>query len=462
MSKAPFNPTTKTLSAFSSYSGISTSRLQALYSDFSRQKHSNPQSYQANIRWWQQTFEEAVKKGLLASENGRSRLVLHAEPTMAEVFRYEGAGKPLSLGTVTAELSTAPSSTSPPPLIPLQAFLTAPTSIYTPTSLAWRVASNVVGKPVWWALKQTGLVPDDVQPERERWRTAKGDYVVLALLEDAAEKILEMQERSYGTPKDLIFSLESFKTEFGSVVEGGLSDSDVKVVLKYLARDKGAVKVERELVKFIPTGLSGAEASITPVDHGLLELKTAVANLERQVESIQYQMDDRTAKTTAALRAQRKPMALTHLRAKKQLEDLLSKRLLSLEKLHSTLLDVERAVGDVEIMQTYELSTATLRSVLAHPSLQRDHIDDTMDALASATADAKEVDDAITDGVEIAAPTGVDDSDLEAELQALIREQQQDKARDKPTPALPDVPAHVPALHDASPGIATPEQVQAQ
>ena len=54
-------------------------------------------------------------------------------------------------------------------------------------------------------------------------------------------------------------------------------------------------------------------------------------------------------KITLALRSKHKPIALSHLRSRKQLEDLLGKRLGSLEVLRSTLIRVEGAAGDVEV-----------------------------------------------------------------------------------------------------------------
>jgi charged multivesicular body protein 7 len=74
-------------------------------------------------------------------------------------------------------------------------------------------------------------------------------------------------------------------------------------------------------------------------------------------------------------------------------------------------------------MKVYESSTATLRAILAHPSLQRDSIDHTMDALAEANTDAKEVDDAVRIGVDSAVNADqVDEDELEAELNKLIEE----------------------------------------
>lgn len=81
-------------------------------------------------------------------------------------------------------------------------------------------------------------------------------------------------------------------------------------------------------------------------------------------------------------------------------------------------------------MKSYETSTATLRAILSHPSLQRDKIDETMDAMASAQADAKEVDLAIRVGADMAQEeAGIDDADLEDELNALVKEAEEDKTR---------------------------------
>lgn len=81
-------------------------------------------------------------------------------------------------------------------------------------------------------------------------------------------------------------------------------------------------------------------------------------------------------------------------------------------------------------MKSYETSASTLRSILTHPSLQRDSIDNTLDALSAATADAREVDDAIRLGGEMAAAEAeyeVGEDELEAELKALVEEGEREK-----------------------------------
>ena len=75
-------------------------------------------------------------------------------------------------------------------------------------------------------------------------------------------------------------------------------------------------------------------------------------------------------------------------------------------------------------MKSYDTSAITLRTILAHPSLQRDSIDKTMDALAEANLDAREVDDAVRMGGDVALGMDgtVDDDELDSELKALVEE----------------------------------------
>lgn len=80
-------------------------------------------------------------------------------------------------------------------------------------------------------------------------------------------------------------------------------------------------------------------------------------------------------------------------------------------------------------MKSYESSTATLRAILAHPSLQKENIDQTMDALSEANADAREMDDAVRMGADVAMGVeyAVDEAELEEELNALVRDVEAEK-----------------------------------
>lgn len=85
------------LHSLPAYHTSSTSRLKSLYSDISRQKHSNPASYRSTVHWWREVLQTVVLKHWLSQSS--DTLVLHALPTLADSFRYEGVGKPLCLAT---------------------------------------------------------------------------------------------------------------------------------------------------------------------------------------------------------------------------------------------------------------------------------------------------------------------------------------------------------------------------
>lgn len=120
------------------------------------------------------------------------------------------------------------------------------------------------------------------------------------------------------------------------------------------------------MIKFVAEN-STEGREITAVDRGILELKSAVGDLHAQVAGVQQKIDELrlpphisctrspshpsrcTRKASNSLRQKRKSVALSYIRSRRQLEDLLSKRLGSLDTLESTLIRVEAAVGDVEV-----------------------------------------------------------------------------------------------------------------
>ncbi len=73
-------------------------------------------------------------------------------------------------------------------------------------------------------------------------------------------------------------------------------------------------------------------------------------------------------------------------------------------------------------MKTYETSTTTLRAIPAHSLLQRENIDNTMDALAQANQDAREIDDAIRISGNVALSIDVSETELEEEWKALVKD----------------------------------------
>jgi len=385
-------------------------------------------SRHANIEWWRKALEMMVSSGLQHQKDatGSSRLVLYAGHDLVGRSKVDRVGKPLALGSVVSELRSLKG------LLPLTDFLNEEASIYDPGWLPARIAAFVVGKPLWWALEQIGVVGEEGLLSSTSRNSHKdtgwwGNYVFVSLVERAGQQLLDQQRATTQGPGDVLYTWDSFRETFSTVVDGkesSLPEIDARILVKYLERDEGVLVVDQDIIKFVARNAPSGERSITAVDRGLLELKSAVKHLQAQVDGLQLKINECTRKASVALQQKYKPVALNQIRSRKLYQDLLEKRLNSLNTLEATLISVETAAGDLEIIKSYESSTATLRTILAHPSLQRASVDATMEALAEANADARDLDDAIRLGGNVAIGVGdnLDEDELEAELRALVSE----------------------------------------
>jgi len=139
--------------------------------------------------------------------------------------------------------------------------------------------------------------------------------------------------------------------------------------------------------------------------------------------------DDRCQqKAKHHLSLSQKPIALSHLKSKKQLEDLLLKRIGSTQQLEAVLRSIDQAKGDIETMAAYSTSTSTLRGILKNPALDLDHVERTTEELAEVMASQEEVDSAIRIGGQVAVGASgqeIDDEDLRAELEGMVKEEKE-------------------------------------
>lgn len=82
------------------------------------------------------------------------------------------------------------------------------------------------------------------------WKRVAGEYVVLSLVERAADAVVRIREvDGTGGAADDLFSFESFRKEFAGKVTTGssLSEMDIKVLVKYLERDRNILVVDKEV-----------------------------------------------------------------------------------------------------------------------------------------------------------------------------------------------------------------------
>ncbi|CDZ96763.1 Uncharacterized conserved protein [Phaffia rhodozyma] len=425
--------TSKPIITLPAYNTVSKARLSSLYADFSSQKQSNPHGFSANLSWWKSVLEGASEQGLLPSDTGSGpqALLLTVGEDLLDALKLEDGKRPSGLGCVVAELVTSQT------VYPLNTFLSSPTSIYAVSSIPYRIASALIARPLWWGLQQMSLVGTEPAISRgtsgQVWSRIKGKYVLKATLEKAASNLVAyFQTIPHSSITDVLFSLTSFTQAFASRCLPGvvLSEEEMSVLIKFLERDRQVLLRDGSVIKFDPT--AAPPEPITSVDHGVLEMATTVARLKSQMDELDIRITERANQVKEALRKNQKTVAMSYLRSKKSLEELVLKRLSSLETVQGVLLKIETAAGDIEILKVYQTSTQTLSTLLADPTLSHENVERTMDSMADTLADHAEIEQAISLGGigarEAAAggtSDGVDEEQLEAELERLVEEEKE-------------------------------------
>ena len=172
------------------------------------------------------------------------------------------------------DLFTRPSKSelqeTPRSLFSLALFMESKSSVYDPGWLPARIAKALFGRPLWWALEHMGIVGDEGilgsltsstgsgsggggRGGQERDMTWWGDYVILSLVEKAADEVVDKHERrGKGSKADDLYSFDEFRQTFGGVAGGKedemIREMDANVLLKYLERDRKIVVVDREVL----------------------------------------------------------------------------------------------------------------------------------------------------------------------------------------------------------------------
>jgi charged multivesicular body protein 7 len=96
------------------------------------------------------------------------------------------------------------------------------------------------------------------------WKKIEGDYVMLGLVEQAADTLDKLRDGVGISPADNLYTIEEFRREFGANVipEVVLSETDIKVLIKYLERERrvivqdGDVCSQNVMCVYLPTDIT--------------------------------------------------------------------------------------------------------------------------------------------------------------------------------------------------------------
>lgn len=299
-------------------------------------------------------------------------------------------------------------------MIPYQEFITARKSIH---SRNWTI------QPRWlfsWGLKQLGLL--DLSIGVGLLPTAS--FVILPNVEEAASKIVNKMGSS-SNQIDRIYPMSMFSTEAGKVLksQNGLTESDLHLILKYLARDKSRIIYDAETVKFKAAGETSS--TLTTQDKTIASLKTLIADINLQVAMFSTRISNLSESAQKAIKNKNRTSALAALRSKKLSETILMQRSETLAQLEEVYGKIEQAADQVAIVRVMEASTGVLRNLHAHIG-GIDKVEDVIEGLRDEMGKVDEIGGVIEASAQV--DSVIDESAVDEELESLER---QAKAREE-------------------------------
>ncbi|GAA5978365.1 hypothetical protein JCM5350_001140 [Sporobolomyces pararoseus] len=403
--------------ALQSIPEYSTAKVQFYYSSLPGRKTSNPTGYSSALSWWRKTLSELTAKGLLSSD----KLILEVDEDLKEKLRWDKIGRPSSLGVIVGELATSSD------LVSLETYLSSP----APQGFS---VLSLLSRPFWWGIsKVIGSSELGEQADETEWNKRKGEWVIPDLVERAASSIIPLFTELHVDPISRLYTIKSFQQKLGSKALPGvtLSERDCRVLATYLT-GKGHCEIEGEVIKFSPP-LSGTSpqkdpVNITESDKSILNLLSTLSTLSNYISSLESRIATEQAQAVSYVSKKQTNMVKSHLIAKKRLEKVLDERVASRDKLQEVVLGIERAKGDEETLEALSLGSATLRTILASPTLQLSNIEATTSALDDTLIAANEINEAV-DNVAVL-DEGIE-SEVEDELRALQETEKKEEEEER-------------------------------
>jgi charged multivesicular body protein 7 len=288
------------------------------------------------------------------------------------------------------------------------------------------------GWSVWnlagWALKQLG-VGDMVRRGGDSLPT--GEFVVVGNVEEAGRVFGEKGGAVGESRFERTFSKASFYRAFNDqLVEGRqLSAVDMEVLLKFLARDKGAVVYDGDVVKIKNPGVQEADV-ITAEDVSIAQLKELLTSLTHQTALLGKRIEELAATAKQAVGKNNRVAALAALKSKKLAESTLERRFATVNQLEEVAAKIEQAADNVQLVKVMESSGEALRSLHAQVG-GVERVEEVVDRLREQMAATDEVGSILA---ESAGTVVVDDAEIDDELAELEGDERRkveeaDKAR---------------------------------
>ncbi|POS88156.1 hypothetical protein EPUL_000325 [Erysiphe pulchra] len=369
--------------------------------------HCKSRSYTANISAWLQGLAAAARAAAIPTINKRPNLLSFSfSEDLLNALENENV-RPLSLGIVVRE------GIEKGQLIPRKEFMQAFSSIYEKSWAKWP----------WQALSQ-GLKQLGFYRNPKLDKSSTGEFVLLENIEAAAMKA-KKRFSSFQERHNRIFTRVKFTEDFEYILDTKypLSDSDMELFLKFLARDLGLISYNSELVKL---RLINETDQITSDDLTIASLKKLIEDLNNQIQGLTLRHEELSHSAKEAVLKNNRTAALGALKSKSLINQTIEKRYVTLAQLEEVYLKIVQASTQVELVKVMEASTKVLMTL--NEEIQAlGPTEKVVDMLQDQMQLVDEINTQTAHGIT------VDEDMLDLELEAMERDQEEIEALETKT-----------------------------
>ncbi|KAI4114634.1 MAG: hypothetical protein LQ345_004623 [Seirophora villosa] len=292
-----------------------------------------------------------------------------------------------------------------------------------------------------WTMEQMGLMPRHLSTEI---RTPR-EFVLISNIEDTVGELMTYVQRR-SSLVDRILTSKMFRKDAAAAlgVTSELTDSDLRILLTYLARDKQVLTYDGNVIKIAAPDES--PDSVSKEDRAIASLKSLMSEINEQISLLKIRIVALGEQSLKAIESKNRSLALTALRSKKAAETVLAMRTNTLFQLEDVYQNIEQASDQVTMIRVMRGSAEVLRSLNAKVGSTQD-VEDTLDSLRHEMGQVEDV------GTAISHPGqdngDVDEDKVDEELDALMcesRKAEEEKATEQTMRRLASV--QVPSCSD--------------
>ncbi|XGW08471.1 hypothetical protein V3C99_011083 [Haemonchus contortus] len=267
-------------------------------------------------------------------------------------------------------------------------------------------------------------------------------FIHLPTIKVQADNLMKLYCDEFQSEIDGAGSIVAYSTFYDRAADIVRTKENFDIILAHLS-DRGDVTVGQgrngeQILKFRDT-MSEEPVRFTEADASVHDIRKAMSKLEKEISALERKVEKLDNDCRAALRSRDKTRAANLLRQKKRFQKDISDKDVQYQRLLTMLQQLSATRHNKEILDAYKAGTAAFKANLARHGMTADKIDETMDEVASAIDDYREIEEAISHAI---VPKQHDDDDLEKELDELMAKQKPIPSPEKVVPAFPEVPSN--------------------